>query len=239
MEKERAIVLGFANQKGGVGKSTLTHLTAKTLGLNPNGKKVLVIEVDKQATLTDARSKYVNDGVSDFPYDLIKCELSDFDSHLSAKNFLKYDFIFLDMPGTLDKDGITIMLVQADILFIPLSPSAYDTNSTASFIEEVFEIQKKREELELPFDYYTIINKVKSGTKAGRELIATLEDYKINLFDTTITDYEAYKEHSVNFNSIIGSKIKHSYEFEKFIDEFFDKIKKFKLKNFIKETSKL
>lgn len=235
MEKLPAIILGFANQKGGVGKSTLTHLVAKTLGSPTMGKKVLVVETDKQGTLTDIREGFKENGVTTFPYDLIRSTVLDFGQHISGENLQKYDYIFMDMPGTIDKEGIITMLLNADILFLPLSPSTFDINSTVGFIEEVYSVKQRRLQLELPFEYYTIINRVKSGTKAGRELMGSLEDNKINLFETTITDYEAYKDHSINYSPILGSKKKESIEFEKFMAEFTEKVAKFQLKHAVNE----
>ncbi len=230
MEKLDAIILGFANQKGGVGKSTLTHLVAKTLGSEAMGKKVLVIETDKQGTLSDIREGFVSQGSEAFPYDLVKSTVLEFEKHINQENLSKYDYIFMDMPGTIDKEGIITMLLNADILFLPLSPSTFDINSTVGFIEEVYAVKQRRDELELPFEYYTIINRVKSGTKAGRELMGSLEENKINLFETTITDYEAYKDHSINYSPIVGTKKKESLEFERFMTEFMSKVSKFQLK---------
>lgn len=230
--KAEALVLGFANQKGGVGKSTLTHLTAKTLGSASIGKKVKVVEVDKQGTLSEVREEWAKTHENyKYPYDLVSCTLDELHNHLTEEDGAKYDYIFIDMPGTLDKEGIIGMLTTADILFIPLSPSVYDVNSTVTFINTVYEVQEERRKIDLPFTYFTIINRVKPGTKAGRELMSNLEDAKINLFSTTITDYEAYKEHSYSFDEIIGPKYKPNLEFEKFINEFISSINKFQLVN--------
>jgi chromosome partitioning protein len=236
--KSEALILGFANQKGGVGKSTLTHLTAKTLGSKAMGsKKVLVLEIDKQATLNQIRESWSETHENyNYPYDLITCTLENLLNHLNKENGSKYDFIFIDMPGTLDKTGILKMLTTADILFIPVSPSSYDVNSTVDFIKKVFYIRNEREKIDLPFEYYTIINRVKSGTKAGRELFSMLEANQINLMETTITDYEAYKEHSENFNEIIGPKQKANLEFEKFMLEFLKLVNKFKINEVAKKV---
>lgn len=234
-----ALVLGFSNQKGGVGKSTLTHLTAKTLGLAPIGKKVLVIEIDAQGTLNKIRTKQelARPGFI-FPYDLVSCKLEDLQKHITVENGSKYDFIFIDMPGTLDKVGIAEMLITADILYIPLSPSEYDTDSTVDFIKTAFHVKQRRKAMGFPFNYYTIINRMKAGTKAGRELADALEEGKINLLDSTITDYEFYKDHSANFEPLIGPNMKQkpSLEFEKFISSLLKTFDEFRL---IESVSKI
>ena len=160
-EEINTVVIGFSNQKGGVGKTTLTHLTSKALG-NDLGKKVLVLECDPQKSLSAIMEGFKEDNPSGVPaYDLIFCPIPEINKNCE-KAFGKYDFVFIDMPGTLDKKGITTMLTSADIVFVPVTPSQLDLDSTAKFLEELYKVQKWKEDNGYPFFYYTVMNRYKS-----------------------------------------------------------------------------
>ena len=50
-------ILGVANQKGGVGKTTTAHNLVT--GLARRGKKILMIDLDAQANLTDSCGQFM------------------------------------------------------------------------------------------------------------------------------------------------------------------------------------
>ena len=50
-----AKILSISNQKGGVGKSLLTTMTATALGSDPFNLKVAVIDLDQQSTIYNLR----------------------------------------------------------------------------------------------------------------------------------------------------------------------------------------
>ena len=204
-EKKEAIVCAFANQKGGVGKTTLTHLIAKTITDPAIGKKCLVIELDKQKSLTDIKNT-IQERLQDkftMPYDLLVLkELSDVKG-IIAKEITNYDLIILDTPGTLDKDGLITALTMTDLIFIPLNSSVLEFNSTIDFIEIMYKVKEHRAKMELPFDYFTILNRVDSKTTFYKDLVLELGETKINRFVATIPEREAYRNHHmINYTPV-------------------------------------
>ncbi len=223
--KKEAIVCAFANQKGGVGKTTLTHLIAKTITDPAIGKKCMVIELDKQKSLMDIKISIQERLETKFsmPYDLrILNDLTEVKG-LLAKEYQNYDVIILDTPGTLDKSGLIATLTMSDIVFIPISSSVLEVNSTIDFLEIMYKVKEYRAKTDLPFDYFTILNRVDSKTKFYKQLVEEIGENKINRFISTVPNREAYKNfHMENYSPVYSyePKGKKDAAFELFIEEF-------------------
>ncbi len=72
---EIAKIISYANQKGGVGKSTLTTLTCNALSQAPYNKNILVIDSDIQGGIMSSRKMDKMEKGEDFkfPYNVIHC----------------------------------------------------------------------------------------------------------------------------------------------------------------------
>ncbi|WP_170108786.1 ParA family protein [Spirosoma oryzae] len=139
-------VITIASQKGGVGKTTLTMLTATYL--YALGMRIMVIDADKpQHSIHKMRLKELNDlngdaalkavydekGLS--PYKIIESSIDE------AGNVLpiiidsgQFDYIFLDLPGTLNVAGMSVLASHIDKLIIPMEQ---DQKTFASGFETV------------------------------------------------------------------------------------------------------
>ena len=232
---KEAVVCAFANQKGGVGKTTLAHLIAKTITDPAIGKKTLVIEVDKQQSLSKLK-KSIQTTMGDkfvMPYELVFLnDLGDVKS-LVEKEAENYDIIILDTPGTLDKKGLISTLSIADIVLIPLNSSVLEVHSSVEFIQVMHKVKEFKATLDLPFDFYTVLNRVDNKTKSYKMLEQALEDYKINRFTAIVKDLESYR--NVQMENYIpvysyGPKGKKDASFETFVDEFLVAIQKMREK---------
>src|ERR1035437_907071 len=106
-EKETKII-SFYTQKGGSGKTTLTHLVALALVSKTVGKSVLVLDADSQQSLVKGLEAIrFSEGKADImpPYDLQYCPITQVQEVLKEK-WGKYDYIFIDLPGTMDMEGV-------------------------------------------------------------------------------------------------------------------------------------
>lgn len=163
-------VISIANHKGGVGKTTTTvNLSA---GLNRKGKKVLCIDLDPQANLTQSL------GISEFEssvydsltqnsqlvpinvkegFDIIPSHINLSGAEVELNNepgreyILKgllnqikdsYDFVFIDCPPSLGLLTVNAF-VASDKLLIPLQAEYLATQGLAKLMEVIHKVKER------------------------------------------------------------------------------------------------
>lgn len=156
------ICFAFANQKGGVGKSTLTSFFAGYLHTEgkKQGFKIAVIDADdKQRTLARMREREVED--SNVSYKIMTIPSSEVADRL---DFIKeeYDIILIDLPGNMLQTGVFQLYHFIDVVIVPTEASILDIDSTILFYEEYKKIIKNRKELGFKTSFYGVFNKVNS-----------------------------------------------------------------------------
>lgn len=110
------MVITLANQKGGVGKSTVTMLLANWLTTRKHS--VLVLDVDAQSTITNQRTRdRENFNSQEFFYEVIPYDIKQpIEDIVQVLTELSQDnqetFIIVDAPGNLSDNGL--------IPFLPL-----------------------------------------------------------------------------------------------------------------------
>ena len=193
-------VILFSNQKGGVGKTTLT----RELGfyLAGQGRKVLFIDCDGQGNL----SKGVAGDIAAGLYEALEGEGVNFtpvdenlfllagDSRLSALEkrltgevdaftrlkdlleqdvFTPFDFILIDTPPSLGTLTINA-LAASDELVIPMSPALYSMQGTNDLIRTMSKVRKGLNPSLSVLG--VIINSYDSVPVITREIRAEIED---------------------------------------------------------------
>lgn len=150
MNKE--IFIAFATQKGGIGKTTLTVLTASYLHY-VKGYNVAVIDCDApQNSIADLRAREIKVIGESAYFKALACEhfrrvkkkaypviasnavdaLDDADKMLREET-TKPDLVFFDLPGTLKSEGVVKTLSQMDYIFAPISADRLVVESTLQF----------------------------------------------------------------------------------------------------------
>ncbi len=223
MKNLTTIFVGYANQKGGCGKTTLTQLNAKALAYK--GYKVLIIECDFQKSLSNTITtleEVAKEKNLDFkpPYEILFSEVTGVEEE-AKKAIDKYDYVFIDMPGTLDKNGITNMLTVADLLIIPIAIGQYDLESTLTFLETAQKVKEYKEKHEIPFKVKFLINKDDKQLKESKQLKNLLEELEIERFDTIIKHSINYIRHQSKYTNPLEDKTIR-FEYGNFIEEFID-----------------
>ena len=153
------MILGFINQKGGVGKSTLSQNVAAYLALN--GARVLLIDADKQATTTDwAESRSDNPA----PFTVVSMA-RDGMAKDAIRMAVDYDHTIIDGPR--DAEIITRnVIIASDIVIVPLEPSAFSINAARTTLAQVEECQVMKPNLKCAL----VVSRKISGTVLGNDI---------------------------------------------------------------------
>ena len=129
----------IANQKGGVGKTTVTvnlaAVVADTLGGTADHSPVLGVSTDPQASMLEWAQR-VGDAL---PFDFEQCH--DNPAVLGKlREIQKYSHIFVDTPGSLEDESILqTVLTQADDVIVPLEPEPMAFSPATRSIQRVID----------------------------------------------------------------------------------------------------
>ena len=151
MEK-KPIFIAFSTQKGGVGKTTFTVLAASYLHY-VLGYHVIVVDCDyPQFSINEMRKRDVkglerNQSLQELAIEqfsrLQKPAYAIFSTSpetaidmvqgFMEKQESTTDFVFFDLPGTINNDGVVSTLSGMDYIFTPISADRISLESTLSF----------------------------------------------------------------------------------------------------------
>ncbi|WP_163380193.1 ParA family protein [Cyclobacterium sp. SYSU L10401] len=147
------MIILFANQKGGVGKSTLSVLFSNYLSLAKN-KPVKVYDMDFQRSLYNkAQAAEVIDNEPLYPVEA--AELSQFTSiQKKASNQVS----IIDLAGKMDDDELVPVFRKSDLILCPFSYDEYSVSSTIEFSFVILKINPKAKIIFIP-------NRVRSSVK--------------------------------------------------------------------------
>jgi chromosome partitioning protein len=176
------MMISLANQKGGVGKSTIAvHLA---VWLFDQGYKTALLDADKQRSssqwLSQAEER-VTVRVADTP-DACVAEASDLAT--------THDFVVGDGPGGID-DVSRTMLLLSDLALLPISPSILDLRSVkqaTAILRYAQQINGARPAGRL------VLNKMRTRDTISRELIATAPTLGVSVVSVVLRDLQAYRD---------------------------------------------
>ena len=131
------VIVTFANQKGGVGKTTLCVTFANYLVTR--GVRVVVVDCDFQHSILKCRKADIKKyGVDAVPYDVLAYEANDKQAMTvlmeKLHNDPSIDVVLMDSPGSLKAEGLIPMFVNSDIIIVPFHYDLVTVPSTASFL---------------------------------------------------------------------------------------------------------
>lgn len=275
-----SVKVGFVNQKGGVGKTTLGMLTCTALAAAPFNKKCAFIDCDSQESAVMQRMKDIysvseelayqklkeeNPGVTgDAANQLVETYFKDIREKISTdpNRYFSYpvffseteklmeliveledkhdfDFIFIDMPGQAQGDGLSTLLITLDHAFVPVESGDFDIASSISFLEQkLFKFKKFKESRGSDFtlNINIVFNKVRETLRYKDTIMSFKErfmnDKRVYLFDekNCLTDSVFYENNTSTYVSILDAPTKSKTEkekqnqFEIFIKEFLNVI---------------
>jgi chromosome partitioning protein len=146
----------FGNQKGGVGKSTLTVLSGNFLSLAKDWP-VTIIDMDYQLSISQKfeKAKVLE---NEEPYDVLPASLENFPMLSSVLTKNKKDAILIDLPGKLDDDGLIPVFQSADLVICPFSYDEFTFESTVLFAVVLKKVNPR-------VDIVFIPNRIKANVK--------------------------------------------------------------------------
>ena len=187
------MIISFLNQKGGVGKTTLSINVAMALALKKY--KVLLIDADPQNSALDWASIRKKDGI--FTVVSITKPII----HKEIKKLSKdYDHIIIDGPPRI-YDVAKSAIVSSDLVIMPVQPSPYDVwaaSEVVNLIKEVSEPLEGIKDIKCAF----LINRKIVNTAVGRDVVQALEHYGMDVLKSHICQRVSYVE-----TAAIGSTV--------------------------------
>ena len=170
MKSKKNKIIVFANQKGGVGKSTLCILLADYLAYWK--KDVCIIDTDLQQSASLQREQDRQTCGEDEPYSIQSFEVTDPKTmQMLMENAQSQDgFVLFDAPGTIKDDGLAPMFIYADYIICPFEYELKSLSSTRTFIQVINKLRQLNPQMKAQI--FFVPNKVdgRMGTREEQEL---------------------------------------------------------------------
>ena len=207
------MIIGILNQKGGVGKTTISVNIAGYLASRE--KRVLLIDADPQGSALDwsaARQETPLFSVVGLPRPTI---------HKEIDRIRKgYDFVIIDGPPRVTELARSAIM-SSDLVLIPVQPSPYDVWSSEEIVRLIAEASVYNEKHKSCF----VVNRKIANTAIGRDVSDALSMYSTEILESVVTQRVVFAEAATQGRSVfeIDRDGKGSLEIEKVVDEILRK----------------
>lgn len=182
-----AHVIAVLNQKGGAGKSTLATNLARSLQLRE--LRVMIADADPQQTAIEWRESYDATGGDDEMPTVFGVDRDTFDSDVRTVAEA-FDVVLID--GAPRMDGrVRAALRVADLVLIPVQPSAFDVKATAPLVAMVREQQAITPGR--PHAAFVVWRQI-PGTLLAGEVEESLKAYELPVLEARSAQRIAYQE---------------------------------------------
>lgn len=150
------MIILFANQKGGVGKSTLAVLFSN-FAVQKRNRKVKVFDMDFQQSLYN---KYLNSDIleNEKLYEVELANIPGFKSIRKKANKDPSQLTVIDLAGKMDDDNLIQVFKEAELIMCPFCYDEYSVTSTFEFCYVVKTVNPASKIILIP-------NRVKSSVK--------------------------------------------------------------------------
>lgn len=170
-----AKVITVFNQKGGVGKTTLTMQLAGTLGRR--GYQVKVFDMDRQSTATGWAAVAAKES-RNFPAEVSNKAPFASGIHTEIQRTAETcDYLLIDCPPAIDSKVAGSALIMADLAIIPIPPRPADYQSS----EAAKELAKHSQSMNPGLKLLAVANMVDSSSSSKEILASLAKDTKIPL----------------------------------------------------------
>lgn len=194
-------ILAFINQKGGVGKTTLSINVAATIARR-HGKSVAIIDGDIQGSAT----KWVSntpDGI-EFPCTTLSLAKSSGMAHREIKKLIGlYDYIIVDCPPNSEAQFNASILLIANMVVIPLNPSPIDLRAVDELNPLLEAAIINNENLKI----YAVINRFDNRNISNAVLEHIKDSNHVKLLHTKIKSRAIYCEAELEGSFVYESRV--------------------------------
>lgn len=214
------MIIGMLNQKGGVGKTTLSVSIAHELARKSTPEDVLLVDADPQQSALSWSEVRENK----LPFAVIGLAKKSLHRDLPAigKN---YKHIIIDGPPRVTELARSCIMA-ADIVIIPCTPSPYDIWASEETIQLVKEAAVYKENLK----YCFVINRKIANTAIGRDVVDVLNSMEMKVLTSHVCQRVIFAEAAASGKTVfdLEPESKASEEIEKLVNEI---VEMEKLKN--------
>lgn len=175
------MIISFLNQKGGVGKTTLSVNVASCLARQ--GHRVLLIDADKQGSATTWASLR-----EDAPFQVVSMARANM-----ARDALKlaqdYDHTIIDGPPHAEEIARSC-IVASDFVALPIEPSGLSTWASDLTVRQVKEAQEFKPTLKCGF----VVSRKIGKTVIGRDIRNMAAEAGLPILESEIEQRVAFAE---------------------------------------------
>ena len=213
------MIISFLNQKGGVGKTTLSiHIAAQ---LSMYGNKVLLIDSDPQGSTLDWATIREKEPL----FTTISIDKPIIHKEIQALKKGK-DYVIIDGPPRV-YDVARSAIAASDLVCIPIQPSPYDVWAAKEIVDLIKEVTIPLSEYKKIFSTF-IINRKIYNTAIGRDVIEALKPYDNPVLNNHICQRVSFAD-SASLGSTVMEDKKDSQaiaEIKSVVDEILKKFDK-------------
>lgn len=187
------MIISVLNLKGGSGKSTISTNLAVAFKLD--GKKVLLIDSDPQATSIRWAGERPEENVKVNVVAIPDAKAL----RKQVKDFMDdYDILIIDGAPQLDLISTTSIAIS-ELVLIPVSPSPYDIWATENIVQRV----KSAQEINPDLRAFFIINRDNPRTLLSKDTDEALNELGLPICSTRLHNRIAYADSALNGLSVL------------------------------------